>query len=437
MSEMSVTAEGRALIAEVARRPVMDIVRGAFFVGIFLLVWISLRPFADLSGFHVGDVVTGKDAVLYALFGVLMVAMLALTLRDNLPALKSLLTPAFLLFAGWTCVTVVLSSDPATSLRRLTLSVFVIVVTATLLLLPKSQGELMRWFGIAALVLLVTCYLGVLLAPHLSIHQATDPQEPALAGNWRGAFGHKNVAAAMMAMLIFIGIYLMRAGGWLSGIAVTGLAAVFLFFTAGKSAIVLCLAVLMLTALMPVIRSLSGRALLLLTPLLLLNLFSVGTVMSDTLAAIADRMPIDTSFTGRADIWAFALESLHQRLWTGYGFESFWGTSAIQNLQEGKEWAGYASHSHNGYLDTALGTGLPGLVLLIAAVVVKPLRDFQAADRGGNDAPLTMLFLRIWLFGLYLSSMESFFLDRADTIWVTFLIAVFGLHYLARFRMRS
>jgi O-antigen ligase len=80
---------------------------------------------------------------------------------------------------------------------------------------------------------------------------------------------------------------------------------------------------------------------------------------------------------------------------------------------------------------------LPGLVLLVAAIVVKPLRDFQAADEGGNDSPLTMLFLQIWLFGLYLSSMESFFLDRADTTWVTFLIAVFGLHYLARFRMRD
>ena len=94
-------------------------------------------------------------------------------------------------------------------------------------------------------------------------------------------------------------------------------------------------------------------------------------------------------------------------------------------------------HSHNGYLDTALGMGLPGLVLLIAAIVVKPLRDFQAADQGGNDGPLAMVFLRIWLFGLYLSSMESFFLDRADPMWVTFLIAVFGLHYLARFRART
>ena len=48
-----------------------------------------------------------------------------------------------------------------------------------------------------------------------------------------------------------------------------------------------------------------------------------------------------------------------------------------------------------------------------------------------------MVLLRIWLFGLYLSSMESFFLDRADPLWFTFLLAVFGLHYLARFRARA
>ncbi|MBR0797067.1 O-antigen ligase family protein [Bradyrhizobium jicamae] len=437
MSGFSITAESRALITDVSRRPVMDFVRGAMFIGILLLVWVSLHPFDDLSGFLVADVTTGNDAVLYGLFGVLMVVMLALTMHDNMPALKSLMTPAFLLFIGWVCITVVLSFDPATSLRRLALTVFVLVVAATMLLLPKSQGELMRWLGIAALVLLVTCYLGVLLAPHLSIHQATDPQEPALAGDWRGAFGHKNVAAAMMAMLIFVGVYLVRAGGRLSGTAVGALAAIFLFFTAGKSSTALCAGVLLLSSLTAVVRPAWARAFMLLTPLVLLNLFSIGTVMSNTLAAIAGLLPLDTSFTGRADIWTFALDALHQRLLTGYGFEAFWGSDAIQNLKAGKEWAAYASHSHNGYLDTALGTGLPGLALLIAAVVVKPLRDFQTADQGGNDGPLTMLFLRIWLFGLYLSSMESFFLDRADTTWVTFLIAVFGLHYLARFRMRT
>src|SRR5262249_14696860 len=154
---------------------------------------------------------------------------------------------------------------------------------------------LMRWFSIAALVLLAACYLGILLAPNLSIHLATDPQEPALAGNWRGAFGHKNVAAAMMAMMMFLGVYFIRAGGWIAGVVVIALSTLFLVYSAGKSSIALCVAVLLLTSLTAIVRSVWGRALMLLLPLVALNLFSVGTVLSDTLASIAKLLPLDTS----------------------------------------------------------------------------------------------------------------------------------------------
>jgi O-antigen ligase len=185
------------------------------------------------------------------------------------------------------------------------------------------------------------------------------------------------------------------------------------------------------------VRSFWARASMLLVPLIVLNMLSVGTVVSESLAEVAKMLPLDSSFTGRTDIWTFAVQSLQARLPIGYGFSAFWGGSAIQNLPEGKEWAAYASHSHNGYLDSALAMGLPGLALLILVLVIEPLRNFQKADLGGNNGPLAMMLLRIWLFGIYLSSMESFFLDRADPSWVTFLLAVFGLHYLARFRLQE
>jgi O-antigen ligase len=101
------------------------------------------------------------------------------------------------------------------------------------------------------------------------------------------------------------------------------------------------------------------------------------------------------------------------------------------------EWTSTAAHSHNGYLDNALTLGIPGLALIVAIFVIAPLRNFSVVTRSGGDDPLARLFLRIWLFGIYLSSMESFLLDRADPIWFTFLISVFGLHYLARFRLTS
>jgi O-antigen ligase len=51
--------------------------------------------------------------------------------------------------------------------------------------------------------LLAICYLGILLVPDLAWCIATDLREPGLDGNWRGSFGHKNIAAAVMAMLLF------------------------------------------------------------------------------------------------------------------------------------------------------------------------------------------------------------------------------------------
>src|SRR3954447_26826684 len=236
---------------------------------------------------QVGDVTTGNEVPTYATFGGLAVLTLVLAARDNIRGLATLLTPAFVLFVGWLCITILLSFDPGTSIRRFTITACVIAVTAALPLLAKSQAEIMRWFSIAALVLLATCYLGILLAPHLSIHLASDPQEPGLAGNWRGSFGHKNVAAAVMAMLLFLGIYFIRSGGWIAGVAVIGLSSLFLLYSAGKSSLTLCFAVLLLTSMCQIIRSFWLRVVMLLTPLLLLNMLSVGTTMSSMLAEIA------------------------------------------------------------------------------------------------------------------------------------------------------
>jgi O-antigen ligase len=437
LSQLIARSEVSAVVGGVRRQQVMDIVRGAAFIGTFLLAWVSLRPFVDLSEMQIGDVSTGNEVPTYVAFAGMAVLTVGLTLRDNIRGLATLLSPGFILFGGWILASVLLSLDPSTSIRRLALTVCVIAVAATLMLLPKSQNELMRWFSISALALLAICYLGLLFAPNLSIHLATDLQEPGIAGSWRGSFGHKNEAAAVMAMVLFLGLYIVRSGAWLSGVAIIGLASLFLLYSAGKSSLTLCFAVIVLTSLTTMVRSLWGRAVLFLTPLVLLNMLSIGTVMSDTLAEAAKLLPLDSSFTGRTNIWAFALESVQKRLPTGYGFAAFWGSSSIRDLPEGKEWAAFASHSHNGYLDSTLAMGLPGLALVIAVLVIAPLRDFHAADEGGNNGPLTMAMLRIWLFGLYLSSMESFFLDRSDPLWFTFLVAVFGLHYLARFRFRE
>jgi O-antigen ligase len=430
-------AQARALIGELRSRQVLDLVRAAAFIGAFLLAWVTLKPFIDLGNEALKDNTTGNETLTYAVFGALALLTFALAIRDDAPALASLLSPTWMLLAGAILASVVLSTEPTTSFKRLVLTVCVAMVAATLTLLPKSQSEHARWLGFAGLALLVVCYLGVLFAPYYAIHQLTDAQEPQLAGDWRGSFGHKNEAAAVMAMLLFVGIYAMRSGVRLCGAAIAALALVFLLNCAGKTSTGLILIVLTLSSLAMALRSAWLRVVIVFGPLLVLNLLGIGTVLSDRLAEAAKLLPLDTSFTGRTDIWTFAIDALKFRLWTGYGFEAFWGSGSILGLPQGMEWAETASHSHNGYLDAALSMGLPGLAVLIVALVAAPFRNFHLADLGGNDGPLTMLLLRIWMFGIYLSSLESFFLDRADPIWFTFLVAVFGLHYLARFRARA
>jgi O-antigen ligase len=437
LSRLAAASDFRTVVGEFRRQQVSDVARGATFVAALLLAWISLRPFIDLGDAQLRDAASGNETIAYLAFSCLAVLAIGLAMRDNVPGLMTLISPGFIIFGGWIAMSVVLSSDPGTSMRRVVATVLVAAVTASLMLLPKNESELARWFSISALGLLAVCYLGVLIVPHLSIHLASDLQEQQLAGDWRGSFGHKNVAAGMMAMLLFIGVYVVRSGAWISGTAILALSSLFLLNTTGKSSLALCALVLMLSSLTTHIRSLWLRVIIFLTPLVLLNVFSVGTVMSDTLAELVSKLPFDTSFTGRTDVWTFAILALQLRLYTGYGFEAFWGGSEMRNLPEGMEWTATAAHSHNGYLDTALGIGLPGLVLLIVVLVIAPLRNFHIADRSGNDGNLTTLLLRIWLFGLYLSSLESFFLDRADPLWFTFLMAVFGLHYLARYRLKA
>ena len=77
MSELVDASEIRELAAGIERQQVMDIVRGATFVGTLLLGWISLHPFESLGDMQIGDAGTGNELATYAVFGALSVLTVA------------------------------------------------------------------------------------------------------------------------------------------------------------------------------------------------------------------------------------------------------------------------------------------------------------------------------------------------------------------------
>lgn len=403
-------------------------------VAALLLVLVTLDPFPDLRSEDVANVVGGRMALDYVSWGLLAAIAVLFVAATDAPALKSLVTPLHLCLVGWLLINVVLSESRGVSIQRFVLAASVTSLAILLPLLPPTRRSFNQCLGVAALVLLVLCYLGVFLAPQYSIHTALDLAEPQLAGDWRGSFGHKNVASPVMTILVYVGIYLSAVGAFVIGPAIAALAGIFLIFTGGKTSSVLCLAIYALASLVYVTPSLWLKRLICFVPLIMMNLLTVGSVLSPALGAMTRLLPLDPTFTGRSAIWDFALAAVAEKPIVGHGYAAFWDDVTARQTTQGAEWATSAAHSHNSYLDLAVTIGLPGLVLVILVFVLAPLGNFQSAQAHNRSRALAKLFLTIWLFGLYYGATETFLLERQNPIWFMFALAAAGLHFLARFQ---
>ncbi|WP_028134292.1 O-antigen ligase family protein [Bradyrhizobium japonicum] len=418
LAELNAARAGRCLVA----------------VASLLLVLVTLDPFPDLRNPDVTTIVGGRMALTYVSWGLLAAVAVLFAARTDAPALKTLVTPLHFCLLGWLLINIVLSESRGVSMQRFVLLVSMTSLAVLLPLLPPTQRSFNLCLGAAALVLLALCYLGVLLAPQYSIHTALDVTEPQLAGDWRGSFGHKNVASPVMTILVYVGIYLSAVGSFVMGPAIAALAGLFLIFTGGKTSSVLCLAIYALASLVYVTPSLWLKRIICFVPLIAMNLLTVGSVLSPALGVMTRLLPLDPTFTGRSAIWEFALAAVAEKPIIGHGYAAFWDDVTARQTAQGAEWATSAAHSHNAYLDLAVTIGLPGLLLVVLVFVLAPLGNFQLAQAHSRSGALAKLFLTVWLFGLYYGTTESFLLERQNPIWFMFALAVAGLHFLARFQ---
>jgi len=434
MTDVEARSLGQALRDVLARLNVAGAARCLVAVAALLLVLITLDPFADLRNPDVAAVVGGRLATTYVSFGLLAAVAALLTLTTDAPSLRSLVTPLHLCLIGWMLINIALSESRDDSIQRFVLAASATTLAVLLPLLPPTQRSFNLCLGGAALVLLLACYLGVFLAPQYSIHTALDITEPQLAGDWRGSFAHKNIASPVMTILVYVGIYLSAAGSFVMGPAIALLSGIFLIFTGGKTSSVLCLAIYALASLVYVVRSLWLKRIICFAPLIVMNLLTVGSVMSPVLGNITRALPVDPTFTGRSEIWEFALAAVAEKPVIGHGYAAFWDGAAEGKTVQGSEWAVTSAHSHNSYLDLALTIGLPGLLLVVLIFVWAPLRNFHEAQAHNRSNALAKLFLTIWLFGLYFGVTETFLIERQNPVWFMFALAVAGLHFLARFQ---
>jgi O-antigen ligase len=408
--------------------PADILIRSVLIAAVFLSLWISFHPFPALD--EPIEVTEAGNLANQLGYSTLFVLLLAWNLLHQPQRLLLLVRPVLIATLLWFALTVVTSWDPALSARRLAFALVTIGIAGMVLLVPKNPRHFADVMAVVVLIVLAACYLGVALAPQLTIHQASDVIEPELAGDWRGVFGHKNEASVVMVLFVFIGMFIARVRSLGLGAVIVMLALPFLFFTNSKTAMAALPLALIVSVIMARAAKPANGVGVALGLLLALNLLSIGSIYIAPIHALVEAIMPDATFTGRTDIWKFAIDHIAQRPITGYGFATFWGTEQVVYGMTGATWANTASHAHNGFVDLALTIGIPGSALMTLWLVVLPLFDYYRAPDEPESAALKMLFLRICLFAAFESCFETLF-TQVGALWLILIAAAFGLRLVA------
>lgn len=405
---------------------------------LFTLLMISLRPFglgidpSEVSKIS-SDIV---NQIGYTTIGLL--SLFCMTTMVDPKGLRALFDGPLAIMFLIVLVSLMTGLGPAGGSRVFLFVVFAALGVATVLVVPKDVESLATVIAVSALAFLAISYFGVFFLTERAVHQAYE-SEAIHAGLWRGVFSHKNVAGPVMASLSFAGIMLWRLGWRASGLAVVLLAGVFVINTGSKTSA----GVVPMAALVVLLPSLIGQRWLTavgaLGALALFLTFTVGIVISDDLNRIVQGVAPGTTYTGRTSLWTFVLERIAEHPWTGVGLENFWRTPAM-DVFERPYWLAWdvrsSVHAHNGYLDIALGLGLPALVYFLAVMIVRPTIDYVRVPRRFTSVVISDFFMMVFIFTTLNACLESFFFRRADPVWLFFLLAVMGLRLCARFHIQ-
>lgn len=406
--------------------------RNGLFLATFVHIWLTANPFPDLSDASALEPSTNANVTGQTVAIVLTGAMAAFALAHRLRDVTRVVTPILVVIFLWFACSAFFSLHPDLAARRSVLASFVLFNAAMFVLLPEDRVHFARLLAVGALLVLALCYAGVIFAPHLSIHQETDLAEPQLAGNWRGFFGHKNGAGAGMAILIFFGIYIFRSLSGGLGSLIVALASVFLVLTEAKSSMLLLPLALVCSVVFVRLRSPAAKLIVLIGIPVVIGVLTIGSVQFAVVNALAGELMQDPTFTGRDVIWQFSLDQIALRPIVGYGFQAFWGTSELVNSWSWlASWGHRASDAHNGFLNIAVMTGLVGLVLTLGWVFLRPFIDHLRTPPGRVDPGLNLMFIQIWLFGLYLSGFESELFNNGSSLWFLMAASIFGLRLQA------
>jgi O-antigen ligase len=393
------------------------------------VVLVSFRPF-----YPDGTGVDGSDIVNQIGFGALGgLSIFSLATLAEPRVVRSLLSPAWLMVLIFFVLSILMATDPFAALRAASFTLIGMLAMATVLALPRDAEAFSTVLVFAAVGVIGLSYFGLFAFPNAALHTANS-SEPDQAGLWRGVFTHKNIAAPVMACFAFAGLYLYRRGRRFSGIVIFCAAAFFIAHTGSKTTFVLTPFSILIVMAPGIAGMRLGTPILFAVAIIATAVATLGIVFLPPMAHLAALYFPDVTYTGRTTIWRFAGDMLAQRPWTGYGYESFWGTPLLlgQDQPFDRAWdVRNIVHGHNGYLDIAVLMGIPALCVAVYTFVFAPMRDYMRIPLRKENVWLGDFFMMVVLFTALNAFLETFFFHRADPVWMLLILATFGLRQVS------
>lgn len=365
-----------------------------------------------------GEVESGNIKFQVATLFIYAVGLLYLLAeRARLPSLIIGNWP-LLVLVGYALFSSIWSYYPDATFRR----GFALLLTTTFafyLVLRFTPRELLRMVAWALFLGAALSLVLTMLYPGSMIHH------DALAGSWRGSFGHKNRLGRMMALgvVVFV-LLLMERGGKLSAFnwAGMGLCAFMLAMSQSRTAWVTTAILLLMIPVLGFLRNARLPMSLRVGSLLILGFVSVMAGTHFLLLGL-EALGRDLTFSGRTTIWTYAIHAGMEHSMLGAGFRSFWTPEGASYVYA-RLWA-VIGNGHNGYLDVWLELGFVGLGLFSVMFVTALGRSYSRLIRSTDTAGLFYALLMI--YAMIYSLTEKFLLEQSELTWMLIMVTLIYL----------
>ena len=357
-----------------------------------------------------------EDLVLQIVFGVVMVAVLAIAIRRS-DASALLRQPFLLAFCAFAWLSVAWSVEPQVTVRRSLLLLGTVVIGWFIgdRFAPHQQARLVAsvaLFGALVSVIVLPIW------PSLTMYTNGDPNQ------WSGVYMNRNLFAlvlsyGLLAMLFVAKPARRRALVWIAFVPMV----VLLLLTGARTGPVALAATIGAIGWIYFLRRLgngrmtaAGGAVFSLA-----TLGSVGMLVHWYWLDILTALGREAGLTGRVAIWQVDRFFAAQQPWTGWGFEAIW-TNKNAILRSMLATGRYPYSSHSGYYEILLGVGRLGLVLFVLFLATAAWRAFRHA--WGRSDLLSLWPLAFIVFAVVVNFSESLFVSSEALLALTVATAV-------------